>query len=85
MLKFYFGTIIFYMIALFGSVCVTAKKIKENGWLEGAETKNPSYNHFFVKLITTSCVPIFRFLMLIAFFVMACLTKEQVDEWKENK
>lgn len=69
------------MIAIFGAVSVTAKKIQENGWLEGTGENKYSYSHFFVKLIAISCVPIFRFLILIAFFIMACFTKEQMDEY----
>jgi hypothetical protein len=81
MIEIYFISIIFYMCVIFGAICVTAENIEENGWLEGKGAKKHSYNHFLMKLIAVSCVPIFRFFILIAFFVMSCATKEQVDEY----
>lgn len=82
MLKFYFATIVFYIIVLFGTMCVTAKKIQENGWLEGYTVgEKKSCFSWLEKIAIVSFVPVFRFLMVIAFFVMAIFTKEQLDEY----
>lgn len=85
MLKFYFATIVFYIIVLFGAVCVTAKKIQENGWLEGHTVgEKKSGFSWLEKIAVISFIPVFRFLMVIAFFIMAIFTKEQFDEWKDT-
>lgn len=81
MLKFYFGTIIFYMIVIFGMACLYAEKIKENGWLEGVKT---SKLDGFVKLVTMSCIPVIRLFAVIMIFVMACVTKEKYEEELEK-
>ena len=81
MLKFYFVTIIFYMIVIFGMACLYSEKIKENGWLEGVKT---SKFDGFIKLVATSCVPIIRLLSAIMIFVMACVTKDKYEEFLES-
>lgn len=81
MLKFYFGTIIFYMIVIFSVTCLNAKRIKENGWLDGA---NKSKMRGVIYFVAISCVPLFRLTYVIMLFVMGSVTKEKYEEELEK-
>ena len=77
MLKFYFVTIIFYMIVIFSVTCLAAEKIKENGWLNGAKKSNM---HWTAMLVVISSIPVIRFFVVIMMFIMYSTTKEKYEE-----
>lgn len=77
MLKFYFGTIIFYMIVIFSTTCLTKEKIKENGWLNGVKKTNM---RLIPALVVISSIPVVRFSVVITLFVMYGTTKEKYEE-----
>ena len=77
MLKFYFGTIIFYMIVIFSVACITEEKIKENGWLNGAKKSNV---HWIQSLVIMSSIPVVRSFVVVIMFVMYSITKEKYEE-----
>ena len=81
MLKFYFGTIVFYMIIIFSASCLLAEKIKENGWLNDVKK---SKMHWVSALIVLSSTPVVRFLAFIMLFVMGGVTKEKYEEELEK-
>jgi len=81
MLKFYFGTIIFYMIVIFSTTCLFKDKIKENGWLDGAKKTNM---HWLAMLMVMSSIPVIRFFIVVILFVEACVTKEKYEEELEK-
>lgn len=77
MLKFYFGTIIFYMIVIFSVACLFEEKIKENGWLNGAKKYKM---HWLACLVIMSSIPVIRFFIVVMMFVMVAVTKEKYEE-----
>lgn len=77
MLKFYFGTIIFYMIVIFSMACLFKDKMKENGWLNGAKKSNM---HWLTCLVAMSSIPVVRLFVVIMMFVMGGVTKEKYEE-----
>ena len=79
MLKFYFGTIIFYMIVIFSTTCLFKDRIKENGW--GAKKSNV---HWLAMLVVMSSIPVIRLFITIMIFIMACITKEKYEEELEK-
>lgn len=79
MLKFYFGTIIFYMIVIFSMTCLFKDRIKENGW--GAKKSNM---HWLATLVVMSSIPVIRLFITIMIFIMSCITKEKYEEELEK-
>ena len=77
----YIKSVLFYMVIIFAITYIAYEKIKENGWVDGAKK---SGRNWFVLLICMSVIPLFRLLIVAMLFVMACITKEEFDKWKEE-
>lgn len=79
-IKLYLISIVIWMIMIYGTAYLFEEKIKENGWFDLPKSKkNPWLMLFFM-----SAIPIIRVLFLLSVIIMASMTKEQVDEWKNK-
>ena len=85
MLKFYFATIVIWMIITECVIVITKPMIIKNGWAyEGKSKKN-----LIKSLLYSFCfsaIPVLRFCVVLMFVVMSGVTKEKYDAWiEENK
>ena len=80
MLKFYLTTVIVCMILLYCEVKVFKNDVIKNGWGSDGK-KNMSV---FSALFCYSAIPLFRFIIAVAIFVMAIYPKEKVMTWIEE-
>lgn len=82
MLKIYISSVIIWMIVIYSFVTIAQEQIRKNGWLN---ENRKSDRNWLITLFCTSAIPIIRALIFIAICVMACMTEEQFEEWKNSK
>lgn len=82
MLKIYISSVIIWMIVIYSFITIAEEQIIKNGWLNKNRKSN---SNWFSMLFCMSAIPIIRVLIFIAICVMACMTEEQYEEWKNSK
>lgn len=82
MLHIYLITIVVWFIMIFSAIVICAPAIIDNGWLN-KNKKHYSPQQSILVLFCVSAIPIMRFVMLVMVFVMANMTSEEFDKWKD--
>lgn len=78
LLKLHFAFSILIMVTFLGFKWACKEQVIKNGWIDANKKKKfPNYLPFFV--------PILNIVMLIGFFVMVGVTKEEFEKMKEGK
>lgn len=78
LLKLHFAISILILITFWGFRWACKEQLIKNGWIDKNKKKKiPNYLLF--------CVPILNIVLLIAFFVMVGVTKEEFEKMKEEK
>lgn len=78
LLKLHFSISILILITFLGFRWACKEQVIKNGWIDGkAKKKRANYLAFFV--------PFLNVVMLIAFFIMVGVTKEDFEKMKEGK
>lgn len=78
MLDFYLGSVIVWFIILVSSIIVCGKMIVKNGWVETGGKTVTAKGLLYALII--AAIPIFRFLVCAAAFVMAATSKEEYNK-----
>lgn len=78
MLDFYLGSVIVWFIILVSSVIVCGRRIIKNGWAEEGSESITAKGLLYALII--AAIPIFRFLVCAAAFVMAATSKEEYNK-----
>lgn len=71
-MKLYLESVAIWMLILYASACIFKPFIDENGW--GNDRKSITEKSFieaFTTLTAISCIPIFRFVICVSWFIMA--------------
>lgn len=82
MFKIYISSVIIWMIVIYSFVTITKEQIRKNGWLN---ENRKSDRNWLMTLFCTSAIPVIRVFIFLAICLMACVTEEQYEEWKNSK
>ena len=76
----YLKSVLFYMIILYAINFVLKDTIVKNGWVDGTYAKMSTHKRGFMVVLCTSAIPVFRFFVVLMYFLMAGMTKEDYEE-----
>jgi hypothetical protein len=82
MLKFYLTTVVIWMIIIYATAKFCGSTIKEKGWIKNVPSTKKSR---LPNLFTLAAVPLLRLLVWIFLFVMCIYTREEFEEWINEK
>ena len=76
----YLKSVLFYMIILYAINFVLKDTIVKNGWIDGTYAKMSTHKRGFMVVLCTSAIPVFRFFVVLMYFLMAGMPKEDYEE-----
>lgn len=80
-LIYYLVSILIYFIILVNACVVLSKSLEENGWIkrgEGADHPN-------LIRLATSCIPIYRLMIIVGLFYFSVTSKEEYENEKKYR
>lgn len=81
MFDFYLGTVIVYIIVIYGLLYLFAQQIADNGWTNGIKRNNKDPH---IALLFMAAIPILRIAIVFCLIYMTTHTKEHFEKYKEE-
>ena len=80
MFNFYLGTVIIYLIVIYGLLYLFDERIAENGWTSGVKLSNKNPR---IALLFMAAIPVLRIAIILCLIYMTTSTKKEFEKHKK--